>query len=93
MEDLEDYRKQVAAAVRAVRQEEPKIAPFSDEDALKRIEWWLAENFLRSLRGTGTTPVPNTLSRLRQWASNEDLLKALKEMRYRDVKREHEDKK
>ncbi len=86
----EDYRKQIEDAVQAVRREEGNGKPFSDEAAKGRIEWHLGHNFVESLKGKGTEPVPDDLFKLRQWASLEYCLDVLREFRYQDVKREHE---
>jgi hypothetical protein len=77
----EDYRKQIEDAAEAVRREEGSGQPFSDEDAKQRIEWHLAHNFVESLKGKGTNPVPDSLIKLIGWAYGEYCLQILKDAR------------
>lgn len=88
----EDYSKQIEDAVEAVRREEGNGKPFSDEQAKLRIDWHLGHNFVESLKGKGVNPVPNDFSKLHESVSYEDCLKRLGELRFRDVKRDHEGK-
>ncbi len=86
----QDYRMQIEDAAIAVRREEGDGKPFADEDAKLRIEWHLAHNFVESLRGKGTEPVPDSLFKLLQWAAGEYCLNVLRKIRYDDVSGEHD---
>ena len=83
----EDFHKQIEAAVKAVRREEDKRT-FSEEEAVGHIHWHLAHNFIESWDGKG--PVPDTLFKLLNWASDQYFLKFLQELRRQDAVAEHE---
>jgi hypothetical protein len=85
----QDYGKQIADAVQAVRREEGKF-PLPEEEASKRIESRLQDKFMESVKASGTEPVPHDLYMLREWAYREYCLVVLRKLRYEDAKREHE---